>query len=1286
MNILRSTSYKILMLLAIVIFIVFACSNEELDEDFLNHQGSIENKAPIAVAEATPLSGNIPLDVDFIGNNSSDDFLISNYYWNFNDGTTSDNPDPSHMFKSVGRHIVKLTVEDELGLKHTDTIIITVNDSNGIAPKAIISADPPSGIAPLEVEFNGSDSTDDEGVSNYFWEFKDGSTSNKAIVSHTFDSIGAFYVKLTVKDEMGLTHKDSIAINVKDWENGAPIALANASPLKGSVPLNVSFTGSNSTGDSDIVSYTWDFKDGSTSDKADVQHTFETVGVYNVELTVRDEIGLTQKDSISIIVNEPDNEFPVAVPSASPLTGRVPLEVSFTGSNSTDDNGIEKYTWDFKDGSTSNKADVQHTFETAGTYDVQLTVEDEMGLEHKEELTITVNAPDNEPPVAVPNASPLTGTVPLEVNFTGSNSTDDNGIAKYVWDFKDGSTSNKADVKHTFETEGTYDVELAVEDEMGLEHKRKLTIIVNEPDNEPPVAVPSASPLTGTVPLEVNFTGSNSTDDNGIEKYAWDFKDGSTSNKADVQHTFETAGTYNVQLTVEDEMGLEHQEELTITVNAPDNQPPVAVPNASPLTGTVPLEVSFTGSNSTDDNGIENYAWDFKDGSTSNNADVQHTFETAGTYDVQLTVEDEMGLEHKEELTITVNAPDNEPPVAVPSGSPLTGTVPLEVNFTGSNSTDDNGIEKYTWDFKDGSTSNKADVQHTFDTAGTYDVELTVEDEMGLKHKRELNITVSEPENEAPVAVANASPLRGTLPLEVSFTGSNSTDDNGIESYSWNFKDGSNSNIANPTHTFDEAGTYDVELTVEDEMGLTNKKSVTITVSEPENEAPVAVANASPRSGSVPLQVNFTGSNSTDDNGIESYSWDFKDGSSSNNANPSHTFNTVGSYNVELTVEDESGLSHKNTVIITVNPPPNQAPNAIADASPQSGEAPLQVNFSSSNSSDDKGIVGYLWNIPGNTSSSPNVTHTFNEPGTYNISLTVNDAEGLQDTATVTINVTEGQTGGGQIPCSVGSGRGDKTGAKIWCWENINVPAGTNGNEPFSNGDLGLSIECNANQVTNSGNRLRFYLNPTNPNPASWCNNNFNMRAEIHNNPWNVDHSNGTEEWFGWSYTFGNNYIADKEHNWVFFQSHEGTVGTSPLISMQVLGHRDGEISLVNASQSGPNNTYINTGVRPTAGETVDIVLHIIWGDESNGLLQLWMNGNKVYDAQVRTVRATTNVGGNAKFGIYYSDWRSASGVQASAQQGISDIETFMGPLRMILRRPSDSDYRKDSYSEVAPD
>lgn len=262
--------------------------------------------------------------------------------------------------------------------------------------------------------------------------------------------------------------------------------------------------------------------------------------------------------------------------------------------------------------------------------------------------------------------------------------------------------------------------------------------------------------------------------------------------------------------------------------------------------------------------------------------------------------------------------------------------------------------------------------------------------------------------NIGPTAVASATPLSGDIPLAVTFTGSASTDDVGVVSYLWDFKDGSpTSSTADPSHTFTVAGTYEVELTVEDAEGLTDTTTLTITANTPGNEAPVAIASASPESGALPLQVSFTGDSSTDDVAVVSYLWDFKDGSPTvTDVNPTHTFTVAGTYQVELTVEDDEGLTNSTTVTIVAG---NEAPVAVINASPENGNAPLQVVFDSSNSTDDVAIVGYVWDFddgsPTSTEMAP--THTFMAQGTYEVSLTVEDGQGLTNTQTISIVVLE---------------------------------------------------------------------------------------------------------------------------------------------------------------------------------------------------------------------------------------------------------------------------------------
>uniref|UniRef100_UPI0011EBC447 PKD domain-containing protein n=1 Tax=Pareuzebyella sediminis TaxID=2607998 RepID=UPI0011EBC447 len=297
--------------------------------------------------------------------------------------------------------------------------------------------------------------------------------------------------------------------------------------------------------------------------------------------------------------------------------------------------------------------------------------------------------------------------------------------------------------------------------------------------------------------------------------------------------------------------------------------------------------------------------------------------------------------------------PSNSPPMAKADASPLSGFAPLDVTFSSANSTDDKAITTFQWSFQDGNTVSRADVDHTFTEPGTYKVVLKVSDEEGLTATDEVTITVKEVTNEAPVATATANISSGPAPLEVNFTGSNSTDDNSVNTYKWDFGDGSTSSKADPTHNFSEPGSYKVQLKVSDEAGLTDTDELTITIEEISNEAPIAKASANSTSGTAPLTIDFKGSNSTDDTAVSTYYWNFQDGSTSTDPDPSHTFDSSGTYEVTLSVEDEGELSDIDTITIIVDAPVNEAPNAVVSADIVSGESPLEVAFTGGGSTDD---------------------------------------------------------------------------------------------------------------------------------------------------------------------------------------------------------------------------------------------------------------------------------------------------------------------------------------------
>lgn len=374
--------------------------------------------------------------------------------------------------------------------------------------------------------------------------------------------------------------------------------------------------------------------------------------------------------------------------------------------------------------------------------------------------------------------------------------------------------------------------------------------------------------------------------------------------------------SYNVPAGSEEIFIEEPQENNTEEEDT--NEEPMAVLDASPTSGGAPLEVNFTSSSSSDDNEVSSYAWDFKDGSTSTEMNPVHTFTEVGSYIVELTVKDNEGLTNVDTVTITVGEDENLAPKAVASSNVQTGEAPIEITFKGSDSTDDYNITSYEWDFKDGSTAAQANPKHTFTTPGVYNVTLTVTDESGLTDEGSITITVSENTNEAPKAIASVTPASGEAPLQVRFTGSNSTDDKSVTNYAWALNPGG-ANAADFNYTYANPGTYEVQLVVKDADGLTDSTSLTITVTEPSNEAPVAIATANKTSGEAPLNVQFTGTNSTDDKTISSYFWDFKDGTTTTSPNPDHTFTEAGNYVVDLTVKDAEGINSTSSITIKVN-------------------------------------------------------------------------------------------------------------------------------------------------------------------------------------------------------------------------------------------------------------------------------------------------------------------------------------------------------------------------------
>lgn len=354
-------------------------------------------------------------------------------------------------------------------------------------------------------------------------------------------------------------------------------------------------------------------------------------------------------------------------------------------------------------------------------------------------------------------------------------------------------------------------------------------------------------------------------------------------------------------------------------------------------------------------------------------------------------------------LVFVFSSCKKEKPIAEFSFTPGTCDAPCDIAFI--NQSED--ADQYLWDFGDNGRSTETDPVHTFIDPGIYVVELEASNEHGTSTAiKEITIgdgsgggTVNTDPN-APVANFEYSPNDCTAPCLVSFTNTSTNAD----TYLWNFGDEEISTAANPQHSYTVDATYLVTLIAKKGTVESPPKTKWIKIGDVVSTPPVAQFNSSTTSCEAPCNVTFT-NNST--NATE-FSWTFGDGQSSNATSPSHTFTTADTYNVVLTATGPGGSSTANQTITVVDgDDPCDDPTADFDIDNDGCEAPCTVYFEENADDADS----YFWDFgDGQTSTSPNPSHTYTEAGEYDVSLTVTNACG-SDTYYDYVTVEEGFTG-----------------------------------------------------------------------------------------------------------------------------------------------------------------------------------------------------------------------------------------------------------------------------------
>jgi hypothetical protein len=777
---------------------------------------------------------------------------------------------------------------------------------------------------------------------------------------------GVYRFELRVTDNSGAIARDTMQVTVNAAPNQAPTANAGADATI-TLPTNTtSLNGSATDADGTIASYVWTKIAGPTAGAISNANAAVTAatglvqGVYRFELSVTDNSGATDKDTMQVTVNAAPNQAPTANAGADATITLPTNTTSLNGSAIDADGTIASYVWTKIAGPTAgaisnaNAAVTAATGLVQGVYRFELSVTDNSGATDKDTMQVTVNAAPNQAPTANAGAD---ATITLPTNTTSLNGSAidaDGTIASYVWTKIAGPTAgaisnaNAAVTAATGLVQGVYRFELRVTDNSGAIARDTMQVTVNAAPNQAPTANAGAD-ATITLPTNTtSLTGSAIDADGTIASYLWTKIAGPTAGAISNANTAVTAatglvqGVYRFELRVTDNSGAIARDTMQVTVNAAPNQAPTANAGAD-ATITLPTNTtSLTGSAIDADGTIASYLWTKIAGPTAgaiSNANTAVTAATGlvqGVYRFELRVTDNSGATDKDTMQVTVNAAPNQAPTAN-AGADATITLPTNTTSLNGSATDADGtIASYVWTKIAGPTAGAISNANTAVTAatglvqGVYRFELRVTDNSGAIARDTMQVTVNAAPNQAPTANAGVDRTI-VLPVKtILLNGSGTDNDGSIVSFNWIKVSGplsgtlTGANTPNLTANFIEEGVYVYRLTVTDNAGATGTDLVQVTVLPVPNTAPLVNAGSDINIYLPENSVQLSAVATDPDGTISAYSWRVVNGPSqynfanANNAQTIFGNLTQGVYEVEVKVTDNRGATGADTIMLTV--------------------------------------------------------------------------------------------------------------------------------------------------------------------------------------------------------------------------------------------------------------------------------------------------------------------------------------------------------------------------------
>ena len=868
---------------------------------------------PVITISDLPQMGCVPLTISPYSAITASE-PVTNYLWDFGDGTTGIAKNPAHTYSTPGTYAVSLVITTTSGC--TDTLTMPEAVKAGSKPHASFTATPNDVCAFQPVQFTDNSTGN---VDQWLWQFGDGGTSTSQNPSYQYQDTGYFSATLIV------------------WSNTCPDTI-RVNDIVHIKPPIAAFTVNRSCGDKfridflnlsiGATSWSWDFGDGATSTQQNPSHVYSATGNYEVTLTVTNGTCNHMTTQAIQVIHESADFVP---DNSTVCKGNT---VNFTGVN-INAALIASWQWDFGDGHFSTTAvTASHEYDVTGIYTVSLIITDVLGCSDTSKRDISVFGPTAQ---FFPSVSAICLYDNGPISFADSSATDGtHSLVKRIWNYGDGTidSTTPAPYTHQYRAAGSYDVSLTVADNYGCRDSiiKYASVVISDPIAD------FYSPDTATcIDKPVRFINTSSGND---LQYLWSFGDSVHSADKDPVHPYEKTGTYIVRLLAIDQYGCKDSVSKNTYID-------ISIPRAmffvsDSFSTCPPLLVKFTDSSSN----YRSVKWDFGDGNSSTLENPSHYYTLPGIYFAKLIVTGPGGCVDSTRQRINVRGPRGSF-----SYVPLQGCNPYNVKFIATT------LDRisFTWDFSDGTTiaTNDSIVSHTYTSAGDYVPKMILRDITGCTVPIVGTDTIRVRE-----VSANFSLIQSMFCDSASVNFYDSTVSNDlIASWHWDFGDGGTSSVQNPSYQYRSPGTYDVRLIVTTETGC--KDSTTLKDSVKVFKGPV-IDIVGDTAACVSSQLDIEARVISGNAGLLSWQWNFGNGSSFQGKDPPpQAYTSAGSYLVTSLVTDEHECRDSVTRTINIYPLPN------TDAKPDS-----IICFGSSIQLNVTGANTYSWN------ASPGLTCT----------------------------------------------------------------------------------------------------------------------------------------------------------------------------------------------------------------------------------------------------------------------------------------------------------------------